>query len=363
MARYNTITGASTTSGATSFQSPAQGLLTTLTGTAPYTVNLANPVLFTGAAQSFYNNTSGTVTLATPSGNILGPGFTTATSQTIPQYASYTLTSDGTNYVVTNNEGGPQRATTLTASGAVTFSSSLDVNPANASISLAPTGTGTVTINPATAGSINNVNIGATTAGTMRCSNITVTGTTTFSSGINGVAVGNSSASTGAFTTLSSNSTTTFSAGFTSSSTTQINGTLGCNSQVTFNAGTASSTTGTGTLVISGGLGVSGQVTCNAVSAVSITETSSIALKENIVPLDNALDTILQLFGVMYDRKDGSSKDEAGLIAEDVYKIAPSLVQLDENGKPYGVKYTKLGVYLLEAVKTLSDEIKTLKGK
>jgi len=47
--------------------------------------------------------------------------------------------------------------TTLSATGAVTF------NPANAAISLAPTGTGTVTINPATAGSLNNVAIGATT--------------------------------------------------------------------------------------------------------------------------------------------------------------------------------------------------------
>ena len=362
MARYNTVTGASTTSGAATFNSPAQGVLTTLTGTAPYTVNLANPVLFTGESQSFYNNSTGTVTLATPSGNILGPGFTTATSQTIPQYGAYTLTSDGTNYVVTNNEGGPQRATTLNVASTATFTSTISASPANASITLSPTGTGTVTINPATAGSMDNVNIGATTAGTMRCSNITVTGTTSFSNGINGTAIGNSSASTGAFTTLSSSSTTTL-AGATFSAGVQVNSTLGCNSQVTFNGNIASSGTGSGTIVVTGGLGVSGQVTCNTLSAVTITETSSIALKENIVPIENALDTILQLFGVIYDRKDGSSKDEAGLIAEDVYKVAPSLVQLDKNGKPYGVKYTKLGVYLLEAVKTLSDEIKTLKGK
>jgi hypothetical protein len=37
------------------------------------------------------------------------------------------------------------------------------MNPANATISIAPTGTGTVTINPATSGTMNNVAIGGTT--------------------------------------------------------------------------------------------------------------------------------------------------------------------------------------------------------
>lgn len=112
MARYNTVTTAAASSGGTTFASPAQGLLTTLTGTAPYTVNLASPVLYTGTVQSFFNNTTGTVTIATPSGNIRGPGFTTGSSQTIPQYATYTFTSDGTDYVITNNEGGPAVGTT-----------------------------------------------------------------------------------------------------------------------------------------------------------------------------------------------------------------------------------------------------------
>ena len=52
--------------------------------------------------------------------------------------------------------------TTLTASSTVTLS------PANASVSISPTGTGTLTIAPATAGTINNMSIGATTASTGR---------------------------------------------------------------------------------------------------------------------------------------------------------------------------------------------------
>lgn len=123
----------------------------------------------------------------------------------------------------------------------------------------------------------------------------------------------------------------------------------------------ASTTTTTGTLVVTGGVGVSGQITCATVSATTITETSSIVFKENVTPLANPLDVILQLFGVEYDRKD-TGEHEVGLIAEQVYNVAPELVSLDANGKPYGVKYTKVGAYLIEAIKTLKSEIDTLKG-
>jgi hypothetical protein len=119
--------------------------------------------------------------------------------------------------------------------------------------------------------------------------------------------------------------------------------------------GVASSTTGTGTLVVTGGVGVSGQLT-----AATIVETSSIAFKENINPIENALDLILQLVGVTYDRKD-HDRHEAGLIAEDVYKIVPNLVSLDENGNPYGIQYTKITAYLIESIKTLQKEIESLK--
>jgi hypothetical protein len=50
------------------------------------------------------------------------------------------------------------------------------MNPANASISIAPTGTGTLTVNPATAGTINNMVIGGATATAI--TGTTITGTT-----------------------------------------------------------------------------------------------------------------------------------------------------------------------------------------
>jgi hypothetical protein len=92
-----------------------------------------------------------------------------------------------------------------------------------------------------------------------------------------------------------------------------------------------------------------------------ILETSSIALKENINPIENALDSIMQLIGVTYDRKDGSTKNEVGLIAEDVNQVIPSIVAKDKDGNPVGINYSRLSAYLIEAVKSLKAEIDSLK--
>ena len=95
-------------------------------------------------------------------------------------------------------------------------------------------------------------------------------------------------------------------------------------------------------------------------TATSITETSSIAYKENVNPINDALDAITNLSGVVYDRKDGSSKNEAGLIAEEVEKVLPNIVSY-KNGKADGIQYTKLTAYLIEAVKSLTEEVQKLK--
>ena len=96
-------------------------------------------------------------------------------------------------------------------------------------------------------------------------------------------------------------------------------------------------------------------------TTTALVESSSVALKENINPIENALDSILKLTGVTYDRKDGSHLNEAGLIAEEVDKILPNLVTKDTNGNPYGINYTKFSAYLIEAVKSLTEEINKLK--
>jgi hypothetical protein len=105
-----------------------------------------------------------------------------------------------------------------------------------------------------------------------------------------------------------------------------------------------------------------GTFTCTNLSAGSITETSSIALKENIEPIENALDSILKLSGVTYDRRD-TQVHEAGLIAEWVNEVLPDLVTKDSNGNAVGIKYSKLSAYLIECVKSLKQEIDALKGR
>lgn len=105
-----------------------------------------------------------------------------------------------------------------------------------------------------------------------------------------------------------------------------------------------------------------GAITATSLTATTISETSSLTLKQNISQIENGLDSILSLTGVLYDRKDNSKKNEAGLIAEDVYKVLPNLVTLDKNGKPEGISYTKITAYLIEAVKELKKEIEQLKG-
>jgi hypothetical protein len=98
-------------------------------------------------------------------------------------------------------------------------------------------------------------------------------------------------------------------------------------------------------------------------TATAIVESSSIVLKENFIPIEDALTKLLQLSGWVYDRKDGSRIGEVGLIADDVIKVIPNVVTKDEQGNPSGINYSRLSAYLIEAVKTLKSEINELKNK
>lgn len=95
----------------------------------------------------------------------------------------------------------------------------------------------------------------------------------------------------------------------------------------------------------------------------SITETSSITYKENVRPIEGALNSIKRLVGVTYDRLDGSATAEPGLIAEEVAKILPNVVKYNDDETADGITYTKLTAYLIEAVKELTAEVETLKGR
>lgn len=466
MARYNTTLATGTTSTTATLSTPNSGLLTKFTGTS-YTVTVPDPTMYPGTPQTYFNAASGTITLSSPSGVFSGPGASGTSSLTVASGTSAIVASDGTNYLLVAQNGGPINTSTLTVTGALT------ANPANANISLAPTGTGIVTINPATTGSIANVTGSFTTLSAsstvgLSPANAAVTISPTGSGNvvigpatagtINNMSIGASTRSTGAFTTLAANGAVTLSNGTDASSST-VGGTLTVTGGVavsgkiftggSLNVGSGGATVAGGLTVSSSGLTVSaggasitGTTTCtgqlqvasgntikarydgsdsysaglswnvlqlgnngnneivagntntggnfrfwvnatnnatsgswssngtncltlasngNATFSGTITENSSIAYKENVNPIMDALSKILMLNGVTYDRTAGSdNKGEAGLIAEDVYQVLPNLVQL-KDGKPDGVCYNRLTAYLIEAVKTLSAEVEKLK--
>ncbi len=90
--------------------------------------------------------------------------------------------------------------------------------------------------------------------------------------------------------------------------------------------------------------------------------------KENITPIENALDKINQIGGYEFDWKDenkiehGYEGHDLGVIAQEIEMIAPELVQTRENGYK-AVKYDKLVSVLIQAIKELSAKVTELENK
>jgi hypothetical protein len=97
--------------------------------------------------------------------------------------------------------------------------------------------------------------------------------------------------------------------------------------------------------------------------------TSDIRLKDNIKDLETPLDKVLQLKGISYNLK-RSGKGHIGLIAQDVEKIIPLVVEeynlpFEENDKELykTIRYQELIPYLIESIKALECRIKILENK
>ena len=89
-------------------------------------------------------------------------------------------------------------------------------------------------------------------------------------------------------------------------------------------------------------------------------------LKENIKPIDSALDKVSKLQGVTFDWKKSDSildiKEDIGFIAQDVQKVLPELVRENEDGM-LSMRHQGIAPILLEAIKELKAEIEELKNK
>lgn len=149
----------------------------------------------------------------------------------------------------------------------------------------------------------------------------------------------------------------------------------------------ASASTGAVTLSLPQSIGTSSNVSFGTITGTTILATtvlrssgdvvaffsSDARLKENVVPIDNALHLLSQIRGVRYDwtdeaieKKGGEDgyfvrKKDVGVIAQEVEAILPEIVAENPEGIK-GVKYERLIALLIEAVKELKAEVDALKG-
>jgi hypothetical protein len=112
--------------------------------------------------------------------------------------------------------------------------------------------------------------------------------------------------------------------------------------------------------------GVSGEI--RATGDIVAFYSSDERLKENITPIENAVDKINQMGGYNYDWKEGfetihSHKGhDLGVIAQEVQSVLPEVVTERETGY-LAVDYVKLVPVLIEAIKELSAKIDRLENK
>jgi hypothetical protein len=144
-------------------------------------------------------------------------------------------------------------------------------------------------------------------------------------------------------------------------------GTVSGSSQVTLSSTTGGSTS-SNVQFNSLGIGMAASATAGRIDAtndVVAFSSSDIRFKENIVPIENALDKISKISGNTYDWKEenkiehGYEGNDVGVIAQEIEAVLPQLVQTRENGFK-AVKYDKLVALLIEGIKEQQTQIHSL---
>ena len=83
---------------------------------------------------------------------------------------------------------------------------------------------------------------------------------------------------------------------------------------------------------------------------------SDARVKENVETLDGALDKVMKMRGVSYN-KIGEQEKKVGVIAQEILEILPEVVSQDETGT-YSVAYGNISAVLIEAIKELTNTVK-----
>lgn len=112
-------------------------------------------------------------------------------------------------------------------------------------------------------------------------------------------------------------------------------------------------------------VGTSSNVTFGTVKATgditAFASVSDIAMKENITPITNALDKVMQLGGYTFNYKSRPGEEMTGVMAQEIEKVLPGIVYetIDPTtGQPtYAVRHGNLVGLLIEAIKELSAKV------
>ena len=95
----------------------------------------------------------------------------------------------------------------------------------------------------------------------------------------------------------------------------------------------------------------------------NVNSSSDVSLKENIVPIDDALNKVLAMTGVEYDRIDMDGVHQIGVIAQEIEKVIPELVTENETTGLKSVSYGNITAVLIEAIKQQQEQINILRNK
>ena len=97
----------------------------------------------------------------------------------------------------------------------------------------------------------------------------------------------------------------------------------------------------------------------------TITDVSDERLKENILPVSDALESLIALTAYTYEMKgDPEQKREYGLMAQEVQSVFPEMVTtVDEEQGYLGVSYIQLIPVLVAAIRELAEENEALRSR
>jgi endosialidase-like protein len=118
----------------------------------------------------------------------------------------------------------------------------------------------------------------------------------------------------------------------------------------------------TGIVTITGLAGSGVTPLCRNASNQISTCPSSIRYKTNLNSFSSGMDLVRRMRPVSFNWKEGGMRD-VGLVAEEVAEVEPLLVTHNDDGEIEGVKYDRITVVLVNAIKEQQQEIETLKAR